>query len=157
MLTPLTVFVSIGAVVLAALACIRRIPEGQAYTLGRIGGHMRTIGAGTHLVLPLLERVAHRIRLLGNVVNLDSWPVAQTGHTCSGQIYYQVLDAERADAVIDHVDALVCGCLPQALAGSGDDADDDARNRGIKAALNRQLQDRGILITRVQVVEHSGA
>lgn len=149
MLTPTVVFVLIG-LTLAALACVRRIPEGQAYTLRRVGGHMRTIGAGTHLVLPLLERVAHRIRLLGNVVDLDRLPGTESGRACGGQIYFQVLDAGRADSVIDGVDGLVRGCLaavPDSAAGE----DPVARNQRVKLELNRQLRERGILITRVQL------
>src|SRR5215471_2103333 len=127
MLTPMLVLL-IGAV-LAALACVRRIPEGHAYTLRRVGGHMRTIGAGTHIVLPLLERVAHRIRLLGNVVTFQRLQVAQRRY--GGSVYYQVLDAERADAVIDNIDNLVCGCLRGLLDGAADD--DGSRNARLKS------------------------
>ncbi len=145
MLTPMLVLV-IGAV-LAVLACVRRIPEGHAYTLRRFGGQMRTIGAGTHLVMPLVERVAHRIRLLGNVVSFQRLQVAQQRY--SGSVYYQVLDAERADAVIDNVDNLVTGCLRGLLDGPSED--DAARNARLKGELNRQLGERGLLITRVQI------
>jgi hypothetical protein len=150
MLTPMFVLLAMTATAICVLACVRRIPEGQAYTLRRIGGHMRTVGAGIHVVVPVVERVAHRIRLLGNVVNVDHIPPVPAGLPYSGQIYYQVLDAGRADAVIDSVDALVCDCLPTLL---GDAANEDSvsRNLRIKAELNRQLQDRGILITRVQI------
>lgn len=150
MLTPMFVLLALSATAVAALACVRRIPEGQAYTLRRIGGHMRTVGAGIHVVLPVVERVAHRIRLLGNVVNVDHISPMPAGLPHSGQIFYQVLDAERADAVIDSVDALVCNCLP-ALLGSAANEDSTSRNLRIKAELNRQLHDRGILITRVQI------
>ena len=145
MLTPMLVLL-IGAV-LTAVACVRRIPEGHAYTLRRVGGHMRTIGAGTHIVLPLLERVAHRIRLLGNVMTFQRLQIAQ--HRYSGSIYYQVLDAERADAVIDNVDNLVCGCLRGLLDGAVED--EAGRNARLKSELNAQLRERGILITRVQI------
>lgn len=145
MLTPM--FVVLVTAILAALACVRRIPEGHAYTLRRVGGHLRTIGAGTHIVLPLLERVAHRIRLLGNVVTFQRLQAAEQRY--SGEIYYQVLDAQRADAVIDNVDNLVCGCLRGLLDTAAND--DGSRNARLKAELNRQLGDRGILITRVQI------
>ena len=53
-------------VVMALIAVsIRRIPEGHAYTLRRVGGQMCTVGAGLHLVLPLVERVAHRTDAIG--------------------------------------------------------------------------------------------
>lgn len=149
MLTPMFVFF-ILAVSAVAFACVRRIPEGQAYTLRRVGGHLRTIGAGTHLVLPGIERVTHRIRLLGNIVRIDRLPVAPADRLCDGAIYFQVLDAKRADAVIDRVDSLVRGCLANLVV---DAADEDAatRNARVKTELNRALGDRGILITRVQL------
>ncbi len=149
MLTPMFVLVLVAMAALV-LACVRRIPEGHAYTLRRFGGHMRTVGAGIHVVLPGVERVAHRIRLLGNVVKVDHVPPVPAGLPYSGQIYYQVLDAARADAVIDSVDALVCDCLP-ALLGDAANEENASRNSRIKAELNVRLRDRGILITRVQI------
>ena len=79
MLTPTLVLEVIAATAVVALACVRRIPEGHAYTLRRLGGHLRTVGAGIHVVVPLLERVAHRIRLLGNVVTVDHLTPAPAG------------------------------------------------------------------------------
>lgn len=140
----------LGAAAAAALACVRRIPEGHAYTLRRFGGHMRTIGAGTHIVVPVVERVAHKIRLLGNIVEIGKVESALSDGAYSGQVFYQVIDAERADAVIDDVGELVRGCLPALLAGSANE-DAPARDKRLKAELNRQLRDRGLLITRVQI------
>ena len=76
MLNPM--YLVLVAAIIVVLASVRRIPEGHAYTLRRVGGHMRTVGSGVHIVLPVLERVAHRIRLLGNVVDVDATAV-QTG------------------------------------------------------------------------------
>ena len=150
MLSPTFVLGLLAATAVVALVCVRRIPEGHAYTLRRLGGQLRTIGAGTHIVCPLIERVAHRFRLLGNVVNFGPMAATDTAPRYAGQIFYQVLDATRADPVIDDLDRLVCGRLPALLA---DGADDDvaARVLRIKAELNRQLRDRGILVTRVQI------
>lgn len=148
MLTPMTLFVVFTIAALAIAACIRRIPEGQAYTLRRVGGQMRTIGAGTHVVVPLIERVAHRIRLLGNVVTFER--LAANGRSYAGSVFYQVLDAERADPIIDRVDGLLRACLARQLEGAT--AEDDAsRNRRLKAELNREVGARGLLITRVQI------
>jgi len=151
MLTPMFLLVVLCVCALAALACIRRIPEGQAYTVRRFGGQIRAVGAGIHVVLPGVEHIAHRIRLLGNVVDIGRIPAAGE-RSYGGQIYFQVVDAERADAVIDRVDTLLRGCLPGALS-AGVEEDAPARNQRIKAELNRQLRDRGILITRVQIAE----
>lgn len=149
MLTPIVVLALLGATVLLFLASVKRIPEGQAYTLRRVDGHMRTLGAGTHLVLPLLERVAHKIRLFGNVVEIGQ--VAAPGQReLRGKIYYQVLDATRADAIIDEVGSRVRERLPQLIA-SAPAEDTVARNQHLKTELNRSLRERGLLVTRVQL------
>ena len=55
--TPMLLLALLSGLTLALMVCLRRIPEGQAYTLRRVDGRLRTVGAGVHLVLPLLERV----------------------------------------------------------------------------------------------------
>ena len=147
---PILYFVFLSALAVLTVASVKRIPEGHAYTLRRIGGHMRTLSAGTHLVLPLVERVAHKIRLLGNVVEISIQPASATAAMLRGRVYFQVLDAQRADAVIDSVADLLRQRIPE-LAGDNADEDYAARNLRLKAELNRDLRDRGLLITRVQL------
>ena len=149
MLAPIVVMALLGATVLLFVVSIKRIPEGQAYTLRRVDGHMRTLGAGTHLVLPLVERVAHKIRLFGNVVDVGE--VATPDHApLRGKIYYQVLDAERADAIIDEVGSRLRERLPE-LVAAAPAQDVASRNLHLKAELNRSLRERGLLVTRVQL------
>jgi hypothetical protein len=140
----------LSALAVLTFASVKRIPEGHAYTLRRIGGHMRTLSAGTHLVLPLIERVAHKIRLLGNVVEISIQPASEADAMLRGRVYFQVLDAQQADAVIDGVADLLHQRIPE-LAGANTEEDYAARNLRLKAELNRDLRDRGLLITRVQL------
>ena len=131
-----------------ALVSVKRIPDGHAYTLRRIGGHMRTIGAGIHVVLPLIERVAHKINLLGNVVEIAVQ--SPSGALLRGRVYFQVMDAQRADAVIDGMAELLARRIPELL-GNGVPEDAAACNLRLKAELNGDLRERGLLITRVQL------
>lgn len=143
-------FLFLSALAALTFASVRRIPEGHAYTLRRIGGHMRTLSAGTHLMLPLIEHVTHKIRLLGNVVEISIQPASVTAAVLRGRVYFQVLDAQRADAVIDSVADLLRQRIPE-LAGGGGEEDNAARNLRLKSELNRDLRNRGLLITRVQL------
>ena len=149
MLTPMPLIAILSAVAALALVSVKRIPDGHAYTLRRIGGHMRTIGAGIHVVLPLIERVAHKINLLGNVVEIavqrPSGAVA-----LRGRVYFQVMDAQRADAVIDGMADLLSRRIPELLS-DGVPEDAAACNLRLKAQLNGDLRERGLLITRVQL------
>ena len=70
MLSPIIV-AAVGALILLALASIRRIPEGHVYALRRVDGHVRIVGSGTHLLVPLVERVARKISLAGAVAAVD--------------------------------------------------------------------------------------
>lgn len=131
-----------------ALVCLRRIPEGQAYTLRRLDGHLRTVGAGVHLVLPLIERVTHKICLLGNVVDVATHV---DGAELRGRVYFQILDAKRADAEIGDLADLVRQRVPALARTLTNPGDASARDAHIKAGLNSDLNARGVLVTRVQL------
>lgn len=140
--TPMLLLTLLCGLAAVLLVCVRRIPEGQAYTLRRVDGHMRTVGAGVHVVLPLIERVAHKIRLLGNMVDIA---VPAIDVERRARVYFQVLDARRADAVIDGIADLLRTRVPVLAAqGTGDAA-------ALKVELNRELNARGVLVTRVQL------
>ncbi len=146
--TPMLLLALLCGLTTALLVCLRRIPEGQAYTLRRVDGHLRTVGAGVHLVLPLVERVTHKIRLLGNVVDIAA-PTANGN--LRGRVYFQVLDAKRADAVIDGIADLVRQRVPALSQDTCAEDDIGARSTHLKAELNRDLNVRGVLVTRVQL------
>jgi len=147
-MSPITSFLLICGFAGLLFVSIRRIPEGQVYTLRRIGGHMRTVGSGLHVVLPLVEKVIHKIRLLGNVVPVNvSTP---SGNMLQGNIYVQVVDARRADEVIDAVPEMLARRVSDFCVQSSEENDSD-RNRRIKMQLNSELGERGLLITRVQL------
>jgi len=145
---PMLLLMLLCAAMALFLVSVRRIPEGHAYTLRRVGGHMRTVGAGLHVVLPLIERVAHKIRLLNNVVDVSAQAPAGG---LRGRVYFQVLDAERADAVIDEMADLLRQRIPELAASTCTEPDGTARNLHLKAELNRDFSERGVLVTRVQL------
>lgn len=148
MLSPM-IFVALAALGALALASIRRIPEGQVYTLRRLGGHLRVVHSGMHFMLPIVERVAHKISLTGDKVAIDG--LAAAGQDYRGIVYFQVLDPERADRVIDDVDALLEARTRSLIADAGLPEAGDARRVWLKNALNAGVRDRGLLVTRVDL------
>lgn len=152
MLSPTIAIALLSTVGVLMLASVRRIPEGHAYTLRRIGGHVRTVGAGLHVVLPLIERVAHKINLLGNVVEVGLPASALTGVALRGRVYFQIMDAQRADHVIDGIADLLQRRVPELAAGPCAEADPAVRAQHLKAELNQDLCAVGVLVTRVQLV-----
>ena len=142
------------AAVVFAFLSVKRIPEGTVYTLRRFNGQARTLQSGTHWVWPLLERVVHRISLTGHVLPLDElFPLAAGSARLSGKIFWQVIDAARADALIDRADELIRARALNATRAIDNPAEEanEQRNSRLKAALNESLRELGIVITRVQV------
>jgi regulator of protease activity HflC (stomatin/prohibitin superfamily) len=152
-LTRLTLLVAVG---LLAAVCVKRIPEGQVYTLRRLGKPARTLTPGMHVVVPLIERIAHKISISGYTLAIEE-RVQVEGHpqaeTLRGRVWWQVLDPERAESVIDRADDMirtrVIGALPEVATGTGNDL--RARNLYLKQALNSSLRERGVLVTRVEL------
>jgi regulator of protease activity HflC (stomatin/prohibitin superfamily) len=129
---------------------VKRIPEGHVYTLRRVGSTApRMLQPGTHWVWPLIEHVTHRISLTGHALELEASDA--TGNALRGVVYWQVLEPERADAVIEQAESMIrettLKALPQLMAGN----DDNACNLALKRDLNAALTRHGILVTRTRM------
>lgn len=154
MFSTLTLLPLLALIGLLAAVCVKRIPEGQVYTLRRLGKPARTLSPGMHVVVPLIERIAHKISISGYTLAIEE-RVQMDGQPeiLRGRVWWQVLDPERADAVIDRADEMirsgVMGALPQVASDTGRDL--RARNLRLKQALNGSLRERGVLVTRVEL------
>ena len=153
MIIPITILCLLGLASLLIAASVKRIPEGHVYTLRRWGRPQpRMLLPGVHLIVPLIERIAHKISLGGNTLRLDeqlSGHASSTPRSVRGAVYWQVLEPQRADAVIEHVDELIRTCALQAL--DMGPHENHARNAMLKQTLNAELRERGMLVTRVDL------
>lgn len=149
MMTLLTLLLLLPAVLIAS--AIKVVPVGQVYSLYRHGKPVRLLQAGMHLVLPLLDRVAHKINLAGQTLRFEE-PLANA-HDVRGTVYWQVLEPERADAVFEQVDQLIRRGAHEALRGepAADQADRRDLGARVKQSLNSALRERGMLVTRVEL------
>lgn len=130
-----------------ALSAVKRVPVGQVYSLYRHGKPARLLQPGTHVVLPLLEKVAHRIDLGGRVLRFEELLAG-----VRGTVYWQVLEPERADAVIEQADQLIRYGALEALRDEADGfADRGALGTALKQSLNGALRERGVMVTRVEL------
>jgi hypothetical protein len=150
-MTVLTLSLIIAFLALAAIA-VKRVPAGQVHSLYRHGKPIRLLQPGTHVVVPLMDRVGHRIDLGGRTLRFDaSVAEAQALH---GTVYWQVLEPERADAVIDQADQLIrSGVIDELRADDAANQDNERREVAarLKSRLNQRLRDRGVMVTRVEL------
>ncbi len=152
MMPTLLMFCVAAALAALSVLSLRHIPEGQVHTFRRIGGHTRVLGSGRHLVLPLIDRATHRFNLTGNSFAFES--EAGDGERVGGTLHYQVLEPERADAVIDHIGELMRARVDVAIAGSTMPCDLAERRQWLKQAVNIDLRTCGLIVTRVDLFSH---
>jgi regulator of protease activity HflC (stomatin/prohibitin superfamily) len=149
MMTLLTLMLVLPAALIAS--AVKVVPAGQVYSLYRRGKPVRLLTAGTHLALPLLDRVAHKINLAGQTLRFEE-PLADA-RDVRGTVYWQVLEPERADAVFEQVDQLIRRGAQEALRGEPASDAVDRRDLGarLKQSLNSALRERGMMVTRVEL------
>jgi regulator of protease activity HflC (stomatin/prohibitin superfamily) len=140
------------ALIAIFVAAVKRVPADQVYSLYRRGKPYRLLQPGTHMALPLIDHVEHRIDLSGQVLRFEE-PLPDA-HDVRGTVYWQVLEPERADAVIDQADQLIRRGALDALreepeASSTDDC--RALSSRLKQSMNGALRERGMMVTRVEL------
>jgi regulator of protease activity HflC (stomatin/prohibitin superfamily) len=148
MLSPM-ILMALIAIAVLVFASIRRIPEGQVYTLRRVGGHTRVMHSGMHFMVPIVERVAHKISLTGSNVPVEGLVAADRQYR--GIVYFQVLDPARADRCIDGIDDLLQERTRSLFADASLPEASDSRRQWLKQSLNSDIRERGLLVTRVDL------
>ncbi|MDO4633892.1 MAG: stomatin-like protein [Eubacteriales bacterium] len=70
------VFIAIIAIIFIIIVrSIRIVPQAQAIVIERLGGYQATWGVGVHFKVPIIDRVAKKVRLKEQVVDFDPQPV----------------------------------------------------------------------------------
>lgn len=139
-----------------AVLSLKRVPHGHAYTVHRFGAYRRTLGAGLHWILPLVDRIAHRVSLNGRSLTLAPRLVAELAPQApplQGRLYFQVLDAARADPEADHLDDVVLETFTRALRERPALLEQPAAevNAQLKPLLNAELKLHGVAVIRCQL------
>ena len=147
----LTLIALLCPVLMIIALSVKRIPEGHVYSLHRLGRPARLLTPGTHVVLPLLERVAHKISLTGRTLRLDETLACNgaTPRAVHATLYWQVLDPARAETMIEGADALLRARAQAVLMAIDPQTPVSERNAALKRTLNTSVEAHGLLVTRI--------
>lgn len=139
------------AVLSLALAVMRRVPQGEAWTVHRFGRYVRTLQPGRHAIWPVVDRIGKHVPLTGHHIELPTR--AFGADHASADLYYQILDPLPTGDALESVDemvldqatdalASVAGQVPQQTGWTTTIAD------ALKAELNSRLGAKGLRIIR---------
>lgn len=83
---------------------IRIVPEQEAWVVEQFGKYRKTLGAGLHLVVPVVQKVAYRHPLKEEVIDVPPQVCITKDNvqvTVDGILYLRAVDPERASYGID--------------------------------------------------------
>lgn len=99
-MSPVLISVIVAAILaLLMVLGLRYVPPGQSWTVHRRGQFRKALQPGLHFVVPLLDRIAHKIDMKGRAMDLHCEQLAtkdQRPVIADGMVYFQVLDARKA-------------------------------------------------------------
>lgn len=84
---------------------IRIVPQRQAFVIERLGKYQKTLEAGFHVLVPIVDRVAYKHTLKENAIDVPSQACITKDNIAievDGVLYMQVLDAKKASYGIEN-------------------------------------------------------
>ena len=145
------------------LAALKIVPQTDNLLIERLGKYHRTLAAGVHVIIPFLDRVAHRESILERQLPAKEVPAftrdnVQIAITLA--ILYRVTDAAKAWYRIKNIDqaieTIIIGIVRSTIGAS--DLDQVQSNRSeLSGAIATDIQhvtdEWGIHVTRVEIVD----
>lgn len=89
----------LAVVVVTILMGVKTVPQGQEWTVERLGRYTRTLSPGLSLIIPYIDRVGRRLSMMETVLDIPSQEVISKDNatvTADGVMFFQVLDAAKA-------------------------------------------------------------
>lgn len=78
---------------------VRVVPQGMEYTLERWGRFIRTLAPGFNVIIPVFDRVGHKMNMMEQVLDVPSQEIITKDNAMlrvDGVVFFQVQDAAKA-------------------------------------------------------------
>lgn len=150
-------------VVLLLFGTVKIVPQTENWLVERLGRYSKTLAAGVHVIVPVLDRIAHRENILERQLPVKDVPSITKDNvqiSIKLAIFYRVVDAARAWYRIQNInqaiETIITGIVRSTIGNS--DLDDVQSNRRtlsvtIEGEIKHFTEEWGIVLTRVEIVD----
>ncbi len=153
----------IGFVILTIYRGIKVVPQSEVYVIERFGKYTKTLRAGLSIIVPYLDRVAHKVSILERLLPEFTISVITRDNVevqVETTVFYRVVEASRTVYRISNVDQAIftaASSIVRSAAGKLE-LDDlqssrEAMNQEIAANLQSAAEIWGIEITRTEITD----
>ena len=153
----------IGAGLVLFKMGIKVVSQSEVYVIERFGKYARTLPAGLSLIIPFLDRVAHRVSILERQLDEQRISVITKDNveiTLETRVFYRVVDASRSVYRIRDVDEALktaSSSIVRSAAGKLEldelQSSRETMNQEIASNLHSAAEVWGIEITRTEITD----
>jgi regulator of protease activity HflC (stomatin/prohibitin superfamily) len=147
--------------VAALWSTVKIVPQGMNYTVENFGRYTRTLGPGLHILVPIMERVGHRMNMKEQVIDIPSQDAITRDNAMvrvNGVTFYQVLSAAKAAYEVDQLEPSIINLTMtniRTVMGSMDLdellSNRDQINAKLLQVLDQATEAWGIKVTRIEI------
>ena len=100
-------FILLAAAVWALWSTVKIVPQGYSFTVENLGRYTRTLSPGMHILIPVIERVVHKMNMKEQVMDIPSQDVITRDNAMvrvDGVAFFQILNAAKAAYEVDKLE-----------------------------------------------------
>ncbi|MEL6298647.1 MAG: SPFH domain-containing protein [Pseudomonadota bacterium] len=151
----------IGLAIATLWSTVKIVPQGLNFTVESFGKYTRTLSSGIHILVPVKDRVAYKMNMKEQVIDIPSQDVITKDNAMvrvDGVNFFQVLNAAKAAYEVDDLESSIINLTMtniRTVMGSMD-LDELLSNREvINAQLLNVVDDAtegwGVKVTRIEI------
>ena len=157
------IFIIVLAVLLLLLliVAVKTVPQGYNYTVERFGRFHKTLTPGLGFILPLIDRIGHKMNMMEQFLDVPSQEVITRDNatvTVDGVTFFQILDAARASYEVNMRESAVLNLTMtniRTVMGSMDLdqllSQRDEINQRLLTVVDAATEPWGVKVTRIDI------